>query len=110
MTRRIILAAAFVLAGSAAAAEPALVQKGYAVARSHCGQCHALEGPAPSPNPGAPGFADIGRRYDAGVLPARIRQVTREGHYAMPVRRLQAWQRNALAAYIADAGERAGRN
>ena len=103
-----------ILIGSAAAtsswaAEAAEAARGFAFASAHCAQCHGLDDKAPSPNPGAPSFPEIGRRRDPDGLPALLGQVTREGHYAMPRRRTTAADRRSLAAYIAEATERSDR-
>lgn len=58
------------LAWMAAAATPAgaqsqIQEQGRRVAKTYCGQCHAL-GEGPSPLPAAPPFAKLYRRYPQG--------------------------------------------
>ena len=103
------LAAVWVVAPALAQTAPTLAERGHQAALDHCAGCHAVDGAADSPNPGAPPFRDIGRRYDAASLPARLTAVTQQGHYSMPRRSLTAEERRALAAYIAEAAERASR-
>ena len=74
-----------ILIGSAAAtsswaAEAAEAARGFAFASAHCAQCHGLDDKAPSPNPGAPSFPEIGRRRDPDGLSALLRQGP--GHFA----------------------------
>lgn len=101
-----VAAAALVLAGCIAIGEEwgahdtALMGHGRSVAREKCAGCHTVSGARPSPNPRAPSFADISRRYSRSGLDREFEAISEVGHYAMPTTPLTPAERESLAAYI----------
>ncbi len=110
MTRVWRLAILVVLASSLSAcalfADPgahqdrAAVGAGRTLAETRCGSCHALQGGQPSPNPTAPPFAVVAKRYSGLRVDWELEAITQVGHYQMPVRVLSAPEIAALSAYI----------
>jgi mono/diheme cytochrome c family protein len=106
----IVVLGALLCAPALAHSPAALDSPGHAQAVRSCAACHAIAAATDSPNPGAPAFIDIGRRYpDARTLYSRITAVTRHGHYAMPPRSVSRGARRALSTYISEITEQAGR-
>jgi mono/diheme cytochrome c family protein len=99
------------IAFDAQAASPTPAERGYQRAQLDCAQCHALDAAFDSPNRGAPSFPEVGRRYaEDAVLTARLTAVTRQGHYAMPPRRANARDIQAILAFIRASSDHAWRN
>jgi mono/diheme cytochrome c family protein len=91
-------------AGSAASgqAHPApdpAVARGHEIARRACAACHAVESDGKSPRAAAPTFRSREMRHTA-ALDGRVADLTRQGHYEMPVIRLRPDQIRDLVTYI----------
>jgi mono/diheme cytochrome c family protein len=108
MPRHLILAAAAMVAGSAAVGQPspanerrlAEAARGRAIADTRCGACHGVTANGTSPNPESPPFADIANRD--GLTSATLRQYLRDAHNypdAMQFR-LNRSQVRDLSAYV----------
>lgn len=78
----------------------ALSRSGYALAQTRCVACHAIEGEGPGPNPAAPAFVDIARRYRGLHLDWELEAISEVGHYRMPARALTKPEVGELTAYI----------
>jgi len=113
MRRLLIIAASAALmiaSGAQAQQDPSLVAAGQRIAEANCGGCHAV-GSGRSPEPRAPAFSTLHRRYPAGGLA----QILEEGmiaplerpdegpvllHPSMPMAVLGPDQIAALTAYL----------
>jgi len=73
---------------------------GRALAQDKCASCHTISGDRESPNPKAPPFAVIGKRYSPAGLDRQLELIVEMGHYAMPPTPLSLAERASLAAYI----------
>jgi mono/diheme cytochrome c family protein len=99
MTR---LLAALALAASLAPtfAEAQNADRGFALARRMCGVCHAVAAGA-SPNPDAPNFREISRRYEPENLEEALAEGIGVGHSgAMPEFQLPPRAVADLIAYL----------
>jgi mono/diheme cytochrome c family protein len=100
------LAMALVLAGCAsldeygAAGSDGATHRGQALAQGKCAMCHTIAGVAASPNPRAPAFSEIHKRYGGKRLDWELQAINDVGHYQMPTTRLSESERGSLAAYI----------
>ncbi len=96
------LALAFVLAqGSLALAKGNSVQ-GERIARDNCSPCHATGRAGASPNPKAPHFRDLNRRYPLKDLEEALAEGIVVGHEGaqMPMFELSPAQIENLIAYL----------
>jgi mono/diheme cytochrome c family protein len=93
------------LAGVAAAADPAL-ERGRHVAERDCAACHAVGDSGASANLGAPPFRTIRLRYNTIGLEKRLATIPTRGHETMPPRALSASDVPDLVAYIESLGRR----
>ncbi len=97
-TRRAVLALTIAAALAHGRAVPAAPPPGETLAQRWCAQCHALKPGQPSPDPTAPGFADITAEPSATELSLRV--FLRTPHPTMPNFRLQADEIDDLVGYI----------
>ncbi len=97
-----LIFASLCLAGCASVSAPKAdqaVKRGHALALEVCATCHNVDGAEPGLKDTAPSFFDPGFRHTA-ALAGRLRELTQNGHYAMPSRTLSPAQIDDLAAYI----------
>jgi mono/diheme cytochrome c family protein len=102
MLNRLVVAA-ILLAGAstvAVSAEHELLREGRAVLDANCGGCHALGAEAASPNPDAPPFHEVLRRYPAADLQESLGEGIVTGHPDMPEVTLEPDQIAAVIAYL----------
>jgi mono/diheme cytochrome c family protein len=97
-----VVAALIVLAcfAPATAEAPTLQQRGRALAKRMCAQCHAIGKSGESPRAGAPRFAHFGDRLDLSTLAQRLRRGLLPGHEDMPMFRFRRQDADALTAYL----------
>ena len=95
-----------VLIGQAAQAAPSTTsapssaERGLELARRNCGMCHALGDTGASPNPEAPPFRQLGRRYPLENLEEALAEGILTGHPAMPQFRFSPNEIKDLIAYL----------
>ena len=75
-------------------------QRGEAIARVLCSQCHAISRTGDSPYPAAPRFKALDNRTDLSKLARRIREGLLTGHERMPMFRFDRDDADAMVAYI----------
>jgi mono/diheme cytochrome c family protein len=98
----IALGLASVLATDAglAVAQPSPAAQGEAIARRHCGRCHAIGETDASPMGIAPPFRDLSKRYPIESLEEALAEGIIVGHPAMPRFTFEPREINALLTYI----------
>ena len=92
--------AAALVCSTAAAAQPKGAEAGADIARRNCGMCHAIGTEGPSPNPAAPPFRELGKRYPLENLQEALAEGILTGHPAMPEFRFSPAQINQLIQYM----------
>lgn len=104
MARMIRLACAaawlFALCAGNAASQTGDPQRGEAFARARCGACHAVGPGGSSPNPRAPAFRDLHRRYPVDQLAESLAEGIVTGHQGMPAFELSSAQVDDLIAWL----------
>src|SRR5262249_36887975 len=100
----VVFIALSALIGRSASADPALVQKGRALAEANCARCHNLESTGDSPFAPAPLFRIISGIYNSSDLERAFAQGLVVDHPAMPEFRMTAEQASALGAFIDSLG------
>lgn len=94
--------AAFVLSlgsGDAkAAADPA--SQGFELVRANCARCHAIDATSLSPEPTAPPFRHVMKKYDPAALEEALAEGIVTGHEAMPEFVFAPEQVAAIVAYL----------
>jgi cytochrome c len=61
-------------------ADPALIARGYAIAKNRCGRCHAIGKTGESTNPKSPPFRYLSRRYPLADLEEALAEGIIVGH------------------------------
>jgi cytochrome c len=99
---RWLILAALVIAAPAHAADPqaAAEARGAILASRNCSMCHAIGRVGASPNPAAPAFRDLGRRYKVDDLAEALAEGIITGHPAMPEFRFPPAEVNDLIRYL----------
>ncbi|MGL5736820.1 MAG: c-type cytochrome [Beijerinckiaceae bacterium] len=85
------------------------VAQGRRLALTHCVQCHSVETTGTSPNPRAPPFRVIGRKYKVEDLDEAFAEGIVTGHPDMPEFTLEPPHIEALLSYIKSVSRRARR-
>ncbi len=102
MARRLVVGLAFLMAG--ASPLPALAQsiekKGELIADQLCANCHAIGRQGESPEPKAPPFRDLHKRYPVEQLAESLAEGIFTGHEMMPEFTLEPAQIEAFLAYL----------
>jgi len=102
--RAILALSLLSLAGAAVAAEPiqpdASVARGRVLVERNCGMCHAVGRAGSSPNPAAPAFRDLNRRYDPDALAEALAEGIITRHPAMPEFVFPPEQVNDIIRYL----------
>ena len=105
MTGRVVAAGVAVLllfVGQAQAStrEEASIARGHAIVQRNCGVCHAVGERGTSPNPQAPLFRELHRRYEVDMLAEALAEGILTGHPAMPQFEFPPRQINDIIAYL----------
>jgi mono/diheme cytochrome c family protein len=102
MRRLVVMPLLSVLLASAGMAQERdeLRERGGAIARSMCAQCHAVGATGRSPHPGAPAFRTLEQRLDLDSFMERLREGLMSGHPDMPMFRFTREDARALIAYL----------
>lgn len=99
--RWLILAALAIAAPAhAAGSEAAAEARGQVLAARNCSMCHAIGRAGASPNPTAPPFRELGRRYAVDDLAEALAEGIITGHPAMPEFRFSPAEVNDLIHYM----------
>jgi cytochrome c len=93
--------AAFVLSlgsGAKSANNPAML--GFTLLRTNCASCHAIDADSRSPEPLAPPFRDVVKKYDPAALEEALAEGIMTGHEKMPEFAFEPEQVAAIIAYL----------
>lgn len=79
-----------------------LVQRGAAIAKANCSRCHAIGAHGASPNPKAPPFRVLARKYPLSDLEEALAEGIMVGHQGeeMPAFAFSPTEIRALLAYL----------
>lgn len=96
------LAGAAFCATAAAAPDAGMLERGRAIASKNCGACHAIGRSGASPNPKAPPFRLLARKYPLSDLEEALAEGIVVGHEGleMPQFQFSARQIEALLGYL----------
>ena len=93
--------AAFVMSlGQAPKAGDSPIILGHGILRQNCARCHAIDAGSASPEPKAPPFRDIVKRYDPSALEEALAEGIVTGHDKMPEFTFEPDQISAIVAYL----------
>ena len=73
---------------------------GHEILRTHCARCHAIDADGLSPEPKAPPFRDVVKRYDPSALEESLAVGIITGHKDMPVIAFEPGDVAAVIAYL----------
>jgi cytochrome c len=73
---------------------------GHEILRTHCARCHAIDRTSLSPEPKAPPFRDVVKRYDPSALEEALAEGIVTAHEAMPVIAFEPDDVAAIIAYL----------
>lgn len=93
-------AAMFFVAHPVAAQMASDVQRGFTLVRTHCAQCHSIDGVGASPLPAAPPFRDLHNRYPVETLAEGFAEGITTGHPSMPEFRFEPDEIDSLIAFL----------
>ena len=111
-TRQFVIAAVLPLAmltacidnadfdGPSTSASPAMIEDGRAIAEANCASCHAIGKTGQSPNPKAPTFRTVLKRYNAEMLGNELAEGMRVAHTPMPQFQFRPEAVDSLIAYM----------
>lgn len=88
------------MASAAQAQERADRQRGATLSQRYCAGCHAVGLTGDSPNPAAPPFRELHRRYSIDNLAEALAEGMLVGHPAMPEFQFQPDDVRAIVAYL----------
>ncbi len=86
--------------GPSASASPAMIEDGRAIAEANCASCHAIGKTGQSPNPKAPTFRTVLKRYNAEMLGNELAEGMRVAHTPMPQFQFRPEAVDSLIAYM----------
>lgn len=92
-----LIVAAGLAAGNVHAAEP---DRGQMLTQRHCSRCHATGRSGDSPEPAAPRFRELHRRYDTEQLSEALGEGLLTGHPMMPEFRFDPDDVQAIIRYL----------
>ena len=93
--------AAFVLSlGTGEKQDETLAGEGYDLLQVNCARCHAIEAAGTSPEPKAPPFRDIVKKYDPTALEEALAEGIVTGHDKMPQFAFEPQQVSGIIAYL----------
>ncbi len=84
--------------GSKTADDPAL--QGFDLLRTNCARCHAIDAASQSPEPKAPAFRDVVKKYDPDALEEALAEGIVTGHEKMPEFAFEPQEITAIIAYL----------
>jgi mono/diheme cytochrome c family protein len=82
------------------AAQAQSVQRGVAIARTYCMNCHSIDKVSPSPLRDAPPFRDLHKRYPVEGLQEALAEGIVTGHPSMPEFRFDTDQIGDFIAFL----------
>lgn len=88
------------LGGNATSSQQAMIEDGRALAESNCASCHAIGRTGSSPNPKAPAFRTVLKRYSAEMLGTELAEGMRVAHGPMPQFQFRPEAVDSLIAYL----------
>ncbi len=102
MRRRLAIVFLALTAASAASAQESGrdLRRGESLLTHHCGKCHSIGRRGASPNPQAPAFRTLGRRYAIESLEEALGEGLLVGHPDMPEFRFAGRDVGAIIAYL----------
>lgn len=80
-------------------------ERGKALVTQYCSECHAVGLMGGSPNPKAPPFRELSKRFPIDALEETFIDAIDTGHPGMPVFKATREQIDAIIGYIADVME-----
>lgn len=86
--------------GSSTPSTAAMIEDGRAIAEANCASCHAIGQTDQSPNPKAPTFRTVLKRYSAEMLSTELAEGMRVAHGAMPQFQFRPEAVDSLIAYM----------
>jgi mono/diheme cytochrome c family protein len=86
--------------GTASPASQAMIEDGRAMAEANCASCHAIGRTGSSPQPKAPAFRTILKRYNAEMLATELSEGMRVAHGPMPQFQFRPEAVDSLIAYL----------
>ena len=96
----ILLALVIAVPAQAAGRPSAAEMRGRTLVERNCAMCHAIGRAGDSPNPLAPPFRELGRRYAIDDLAEALNEGIITGHPQMPEFRFSPAEVNDLIAYL----------
>jgi cytochrome c len=105
LRRAAIAASTLLMAGAPALAQPPQgrqvdVARGEALVAQNCSMCHATGTSGDSPNPDAPHFRDLGKRYPVEDIAEALGEGMIVGHSPMPELHFSSQDVHAIVAYL----------
>lgn len=94
------LALALALGAGPSSAEDAAVARGRDLVQRNCGVCHAIGAKDASPNPAAPAFRELHKRYPIDDLAEALAEGILTGHPQMPEFSFPPDDVNAIIDYL----------
>lgn len=92
---------AFVMSlGGAAKTGDSVIVEGHGLLRENCARCHSIDDASASPEPQAPPFREVVKRYDPSALEEALAEGIVTGHEAMPQFVFAPEQIAAIVAYL----------
>jgi mono/diheme cytochrome c family protein len=88
------------LAGARAADAAPAAARGEVLVGRHCAACHAVGRGGDSPEPAAPRFRELNRRYDPGALQEALAEGLLTGHPMMPEFRFEPDDVRSIILYL----------
>lgn len=85
--------------GEAKTGDSAIIQ-GHDLLRENCARCHAIDASSTSPEPKAPAFRDVLKKYEASALEEALAEGIVTGHEQMPQFAFEPEQIAAIVAYM----------
>lgn len=99
--RRLLVALGFAAIATAASAQNrAMLERGEALVQRNCAACHAVGVKGDSPDPAAPPFRELHRRYSIDNLAEALAEGMLTGHPAMPEFQFPPNDVRAIIAYL----------
>ena len=95
-----VLCAGLLFGASTAAADQRLISEGEDLAKTQCGQCHAVGRSDESPHPITPPFRDLHQDFPIPMLVDALATGVVSGHDEMPMFEFTGEEARALLAYI----------
>ncbi len=84
--------------GRKAASDPA--SRGFELLQTSCARCHAIDAASQSPEPQAPPFREVIRKYDPAALEEALAEGIVTGHEKMPEFQFEPEDISAIIAYL----------